>query len=113
MASRGATAVTRGPSHHWNPALGRVGGHRWCDERATALPGNDQPSLAQHLHRVPNRLVCDAVLLSKRALSRQLVLDLADLDPRRDVIRDLHVGKVRAKRVNDRHVINVGAPLAI
>jgi hypothetical protein len=40
------------------------------------------------------------------------VADLADLDPRRDVIGHLDVGEVGAERVYHGHVINVGTLLA-
>ena len=70
------------------------------DERAAALPGDDQPAVPQHLHGVPHGLVRDPVLLGQAALRRQLVGDLARLDPHRDAVRDLHVRKVRAERIH-------------
>jgi hypothetical protein len=77
---------------------------RWCDKSAAALAGDDQAPLTENLHRVPHGLVGNAVLLRKRALGRKLVLDLADLDPGRDVISDLDVGEVGTQRVYHRHV---------
>ena len=74
------------------------------DERSAALAGDDQAALAQYLHRVPDSLVGDAVLLSQRALGRQLVLDLAYFDPGRDLVSDLDVGEVGTQRVYHRHV---------
>ena len=74
------------------------------DKRAAALAGDDQAPIAKHLHSVPDRLVGDAVLLRERALSGQLVLDLANLDPGRDVIGNLDVGEVGTQRVYSGHI---------
>ena len=78
------------------------------DERTAALAGDDQAALAEHLHGVPHRLVGHAVLLGKCALGRQLVADLADLDPCCDVVGHLDIREVRTERVYHGHVINVG-----
>jgi hypothetical protein len=73
------------------------------DKRAAALAGDDQASLTEYLHRVPHGLVGNAVLLREGTFGGQLVLDLADLDPGRDVIGDLDVGEVGTQRVYHRH----------
>jgi len=91
-------------------ALGLSG--RGCDEGAAALACDDQSALPQDLHRVPDCLVRDAVLLCQGAFGRQLVADIAHLDPRGDVIGHLDVGEVRAEWIYHRHVINVGTLLA-
>ena len=70
------------------------------DERAAALPGDDQPAVPQHLHGVPHGLVRDPVLLRQAALRRQLMGNLSRLDPHGDVVCDLHVRKVRAERIH-------------
>jgi hypothetical protein len=90
-------------------ASGAVGSD---DEGSAALPGDDQAAVPQHLHGVPDRLVRDFVLLGQGALGGQLVGDLADLDPGRDVVGDLDVGEIRPERVYHRHVINVGTLVA-
>ncbi len=84
----------------------------WRDEGAAALAGDDQPALAQNLHRVPDRLVRDAVLLSQSALGRELVLDLADFDPGREMVGDLDIREVGTEWIYHRHMVNVGALLA-
>ena len=81
-------------------------------EGAAALAGDDEAALAQHLHGVPDGLVGNAVLFRQGALRRQLVADLADFDPGRDVIGDLDVGEVWAEWIDLGHVINVDTLLA-
>jgi hypothetical protein len=103
----GKTNATDGIGY--SKVLGAGGG---SDEGAPALPGDDEAALAQDLHRVPHCLIGDAVLLRERALGWQLVLDLADFDPARDVVRYLDIGEVGPERVNNRHVVNVDALLA-
>src|ERR1039457_2024727 len=61
------------------------------DERAPALPGDDQPALAENLHGMPDRLVGDAVLLGQVTLGGQLVGDLTSIDAHGDGVRHLHI----------------------
>jgi hypothetical protein len=91
-----------------------MGSARLCpaiadDERATALPGDDQPALAENLHGVPDRLVRDAILPGQIALGRQLVGDLASFDAHGDMVRHLHIGEISSQRIYRRrtHVIKV------
>ena len=64
------------------------------DERATALPGDDQPALAEILHGAPDGLVRDTVLGGQGPLRGQLVSELAGLDAHDDIVRHLHVGEI-------------------
>src|SRR5262249_30398621 len=94
------------------PSLARVplSPRRRGNEGAAALPGDDQASLAQYLHGVPDGLVGHAELLRERALGGQLVRELADLDSRGDDVGHLNIGGlIPAKRVDLAHLINVDA----
>jgi len=104
-----------GQARHYSKLISRVASglaSRGCDEGAPALAGDDQAALTQNLHRVPDGLVSDAILLRQGALGWKLVADLADLDPRRDVIGHLDISEVGAEWVYHWHVINVGTLLA-
>jgi hypothetical protein len=90
----------------WLRRAGRAGG--WRDESAPALAGDNQAAIAQHLHRVPEGLVCDAVFFGQRSLRWQFVREFADLNPGRNAISHLHIGEIHvAERINQRHVLNV------
>ena len=82
------------------------------NERAPALPGNDEPAVAKHLHRMPDGLVGNAVFLGECALGGQFVADVADLYPGRYVVGYLDVGEVGAERIDLCHIVNVDALLA-
>jgi hypothetical protein len=69
-------------------------------ESAPALPGDDQPALAENFHGPPDRLVGAAILGREITLAGQLVGELANLDAQRDISRDLHVRKFMLTRIH-------------
>ena len=80
------------------------------DEGAAALPGDDQPPLAQHLHGAAHRLVGDLVLVSQRPLGGQPHRELALGDALGDGVRHLQVAVVAVHLVNLRHPATLGGP---
>src|ERR1017187_3501582 len=106
-------ASRNGPRWDRHAPPGRDSAGLWSavtgDERASALPGDDQPALAEDLHGVPHRLVGDAVLLGQIALGGQLVGDLTGLDAHGYGVRHLHIGEIGSERIYWRrtHVIKV------
>ena len=75
---------------------------------------DDQPSVAQNRHRVPDGGVGDLVLLGEAALAGELQLDLALGDPALDVVRDLNIGIFSPIGINRTrgHMINLGCSLS-
>ena len=75
---------------------------------------DDDASLAQHRHRVPDGGVGDLVLFGEAPLAGELQLDLALGDPPLDVVRDLDIGIFSTKGINrtSGHMINLGCSLS-
>ena len=75
---------------------------------------NDDSSLAQQRHRVPDGGVSDLVLFGEAPLTGQLRRDLAFSDTPLDIIRDLNIGIFSPKGINrtSGHMINLGCSLS-
>ena len=75
---------------------------------------DDDASLAQDRHRVPDGGVGDLVLFGEAPLAGELQLDLAPGDPPLDVVCDLDVGVFSPIGINrtSRHMINLGCSLS-
>lgn len=69
-------------------------------ERAPPVNGDDQASLAQDLHGVPDCRVGDAVLLGKTTFAREFRGDLALRDATCDVVSYLDIRILRPIRIN-------------
>jgi hypothetical protein len=108
MQAGSAFKVGRG-SEHATPASAGLGPPVARNERATPLPGDDQPALAKYLHGAPDRLVGDAVLLGQIAFGGQLVGDFPGFDAHGYGVRHLVIGEIGPKRIHWRrtHVIKV------
>ena len=91
-----------------------VPGLAWRHEGSPAVHRDDDPPVAQHRHRVPNRGVGDLVLIGEATFARELQLDLALGDPPLDVVRDLDIGIFSPIRINrtSSHKINLGCSLS-
>ena len=78
------------------------------------MHGDDDASLTQDRHGVPDGGVGDLVLLGEAALAGELQLDLAVGDPPLDIARDLDIGVFSPIGINrtSRHMINLGCSLS-
>ena len=61
---------------------------------------DDDPALTKQSHGVPHSGVGDAVLFGEAPLAGELRRDLTGRDPPLDIVRNLHIGIFRPKRIN-------------
>lgn len=73
---------------------------RRLHERAPSVNGDDQSSLAEDLHGVPDGRVGDAVLLGEAAFAREFRGDLSLRDATCDVVGYLDIRILRPIRIN-------------
>ena len=87
---------------------------RRLHERAASVNGDDQPSLAQDLHGVPDGRVGDAVLFGEAALAREFRGDLSLSDPTRNVVRHLDIRILSPIGINwtRRHMLTIECSLS-
>lgn len=85
-----------------------------CHEGATAMRGDNDPTLSQHRHRVPDGGVRDTVFVGEAPLTRELRCNLALGNPPLDIVRNLDIGIFSPKRIDrtSRHTITIECSLS-